>query len=210
MRYLCRVSFEQRSLFGASDIGFDAAFTTLKRIELGEGAWLDYQQGFVRGERALFERICSDTRFQADKRTMYENEVDVPRLTAQFPSDGPGHAILWRIQSALSTRYQEELVRVTAALYRDGRDSVAWHGDTIARKLERALVASVSLGTPRKFLLRRTGGGQSRSLMLGFGDLLVMGGTCQRTFQHAVPKVARAAGPRLVIMFRPVWQDPDA
>lgn len=67
------------------------------------------------------------------------------------------------------------------------------------------------VGAPRKFLLRRAGGGPSRSLTLGWGDLLVMGGTCQRTYQHAIPKVARAA-PRIALMFRPKWtaDDPDA
>jgi alkylated DNA repair dioxygenase AlkB len=120
------------------------------------------------------------------------------------------------VQAALSERYRERFERVSVALYRDGRDSVAFHGDYVARKLPEALVASVSLGAPRRFLLRRTSGanrpterGDRRSiaLSLGAGDLLVMGGTCQRTYQHAVPKVAHAE-PRLTIMFRPIWVDP--
>jgi len=200
---------EQLGLFGGDAVGFDRGFGTLRRIELPEGAWLDYQPGFLQGHRELYEQLYRTTRFRSEERTMYENRVVVPRLYAQLPADGPGHPILFEIQRVLSARYGEPFERVTLALYRDGRDSVAWHGDYVARRMEHALVASVSLGSPRKFLLRRTGGGPSRSLTLGWGDLLVMGGTCQRTHQHAVPKVASAA-PRLVVMFRPVWDEAHA
>ena len=93
---------------------------------------------------------------------------------------------------------------MSAAYYRDGRDSVAWHGDTNARDLPAAVVATISLGEPRRFLLRPRDGGRPRAFRLGWGDLLVMGGSCQRTWRHAVPKVA-CAGPRLAIMFRPIW-----
>jgi alkylated DNA repair dioxygenase AlkB len=200
------VAAEQLGLFGSEPIDFDRKFATLRRIELGEGAWLDYQPGFLRGHRDLYDSLQHTTRFQSDKRVMYENEVAVPRLHAQLPDDGPGHPIIFELQRALSDRYGEYFARLSLALYRDGLDSVAWHGDYVARRMEQALVASVSLGSPRKFLIRRTGGGPSRSLTLGWGDLLVMGGTCQRTHQHAVPKVASAA-PRLVLMFRPVWKE---
>lgn len=108
------------------------------------------------------------------------------------------------MRAALSARYGEPFVHVTAALYRDGHDSVAFHGDTTARDLLEARVATVSLGAPRKFVLRPTAGGASRSLLLGRGDLVVMGGTCQRTWRHGVPKVA-TAGPRIALMFRPAW-----
>lgn len=197
---------EQLGLFGGEPIGFDRTFASLRRIELPEGAWLDHGPGFLRGHRELYELLKGTTRFHSEERTLYDNHVAVPRLYAQLPSDGRGHPIVFELQRALSVRYGESFERVSLALYRDGRDSVAWHGDYVARRMERALVASLSLGAPRKFLLRRTGGGPSRSLTLGWGDLLIMGGTCQRTHQHAVPKVANAA-PRLVVMFRPVWDE---
>jgi alkylated DNA repair dioxygenase AlkB len=200
------VAAEQLGLFGDESIDFDRELAALRRIELAEGAWLDYQPGFLRGHRRLFELLKDITRFHSDTRVLYENEVAVPRLHAQLPEDGPGHASIFELRDALSARYGERFARLSLALYRDGRDSVAWHGDYVARRMEQALVASVSLGSPRKFLIRRTGGGPSRSLTLGWGDLLVMGGSCQRTHQHAVPKVASAA-PRLVMMFRPVWDD---
>jgi alkylated DNA repair dioxygenase AlkB len=106
----------------------------------------------------------------------------------------------------LSARYGETFSRISLGYYRNGEESVAWHGDYVARKLPSALVATLSVGAPRRFLLRPKGGGASRALMLGWGDLLVMGGSCQRTFEHSLPKV-RSAAPRIAIMFRPVWQE---
>jgi alkylated DNA repair dioxygenase AlkB len=101
----------------------------------------------------------------------------------------------------LSARYGLDLSAVSANLYRDGRDSVAWHGDTLGRQVATTVVAIVSLGSVRPFLLRPKGGGPSVRYRPGHGDLLVLGGTCQRTWDHAVPKVA-SAGTRISLMFR--------
>jgi alkylated DNA repair dioxygenase AlkB len=81
---------------------------------------------------------------------------------------------------------------------------VAWHGDTTGRgSTQDTMVAIVSLGAPRSLLLRRRGGGRALRHELGHGDLLVMGGSCQRTWEHAVPKTARPTGPRISVQFRP-------
>jgi alkylated DNA repair dioxygenase AlkB len=203
----------QLGLFGNEEPDFDASFAGVRRLPLEDGAWLEYLPGFLCGHAQLFERLLQTTDFHTETRLMYDREVAVPRCHASFPEDGPGHPVIRRLQAALSERYREEFQRVSVALYRNGHDSVAFHGDYVARKLPEALVASVSLGAPRRFLLRRTGGAEratesshqrSVALSLGAGDLLVMGGTCQRTYQHAVPKVAHAE-PRLVVMFRPIW-----
>jgi alkylated DNA repair dioxygenase AlkB len=195
----------QLSLLGHEPPDFDRAFRGVRRIELGRGAWLDYAQDFVSGHAVLFEQLASTTAWREGEEQMYDKIVRVPRLYAALPDDGPGHPLLEAMRQALSQRYGEELTRVSMGLYRDGRDSVAWHGDRVARRMQRALVATVSVGGPRRFLLRPYGGGSSTALTLGLGDLLVMGGTCQRTFQHCVPKVARAE-PRIAIMFRPLWE----
>ncbi len=117
--------------------------------------------------------------------------------------------------SALDSHYRpgfaESLCTAGLCLYRDGRDSVAWHGDNSGRLVRETIVAILSLGNPRALMLRRRGrseysdGGRDQVLrfMLGHGDLLVMGGTCQRTWEHCVPKSARAAGPRISVQFRP-------
>jgi alkylated DNA repair dioxygenase AlkB len=201
----------QLGLFGREEPEFDGEFRALRRIELGDGAWLDFAPGWLLGHAKLFETLLATLRFQSSSRKMYDREVEVPRVHAALPQDGPVPAVVRRIQAALSRRYAETFERLSVALYRDGHDSVAFHGDYVARKLPEALVASVSLGEPRRFLVRKTDATSrtaSTALSLGSGDLLVMGGTTQRTHQHAIPKAARA-GPRMALMFRPVWLDPD-
>ncbi|HWB80815.1 MAG TPA: alpha-ketoglutarate-dependent dioxygenase AlkB [Nannocystaceae bacterium] len=183
---------------------FDASFRSIARVELAHRAWYEHAPGWLVGHATLFDALLHDMRWQHGQREMYGRTVDVPRLHAVVPDDGPGHPLLADITDALQRRYDQAFVRTSMALYRDGRDSVAWHGDTVARELPEALVATVSLGAPRTFMLRDKAGGPSIALRLGGGDLLVMGGTSQRTWQHAVPKVARAA-PRIVVMFRPRW-----
>jgi alkylated DNA repair dioxygenase AlkB len=140
---------------------------------------------------------------------MYERVVDVPRLLC-FYAEGEElpDPLLADARDALDARYAAELgerfVTAGLCLYRDGRDSVAWHGDTIGRgSLEDTMVAILSLGTPRPLLLRPAGGGPTLRHDLGHGDLLVMGGSCQRTWQHAIPKSARPTGPRISVQFRP-------
>lgn len=140
---------------------------------------------------------------------MYERVVDVPRLVCFYEEDEAlPEPVLTQARDALSDRYRAELGEDfrTAGLcfYRDGRDSVAWHGDTIGRsRTEDTMVAIISVGAPRPLLLRPRGGGQTLRYPLGHGDLIVMGGSCQRTWEHAVPKSARAVGPRISIQFRP-------
>jgi alkylated DNA repair dioxygenase AlkB len=180
------------------------ALAGMRRVELGAGAWIEHLPSWVAGEAALMDTLVATTAWRSERRPMYDRIVDVPRLVANLPDDGPGHPVLEEIRALLSARYTTAFVRVGMGYYRDGADSVAWHGDTIARELPEAIVATVSLGEPRRFLLRPRDGGRSIAYRLGRGDLFVMGGTCQRTWRHAVPKVARAL-PRLAVMFRPIW-----
>ncbi len=140
---------------------------------------------------------------------MYERVVDVPRLLAFYDAGDPlPHPALTDARDALGRHYAGELgepfVTAGLCLYRDGRDSVAWHGDRVGRARSRdTMVAILSLGTPRPLLLRPRGGGASLGFHLGHGDLVVMGGSCQRTWDHCVPKTARAVGPRISVQFRP-------
>ena len=198
------MSAGQRSLFGGREVAVDGAFGTLRRRELDGGAWVDYAPGWLAGHDALLDHLVRTTTWQQPQREMYDRTVDVPRLCASLPDDGPGHPAVETMRRALSARYAVDLPHVSLGYYRDGRDSVAWHGDYVARAMDEALVATVSLGEPRRLLLRPTGGGVSVGFSLGWGDLFVMGGSAQRTWQHAVPKVAHA-DPRLAVMFRPTW-----
>lgn len=194
----------QVPLFGHEAPSFDPRFGRLERTELANGAWFETVQGFLSGSATLFEALRTSIPWRSEQREMYERVVDVPRLYAVLPEDAAIPRVLDSVRNALSRRYGEEFARTSLAYYRDGRDSVAWHGDYVARNIERSLVATLSLGGPRRFSLRPKGGGKSLALSLGSGDLLVMGGTIQRTWDHAVPKV-KSAAPRIAVMFRPVW-----
>lgn len=200
----------QLGLFGGRELKLDTTFSGVTRTVLpgpsDDAAWLEHAPGFVQGHEALFETLRASVRWRQEKREMYERIVDVPRLYATLPEDGRVPAILERARALLGARYGEDFQRISLGYYRDGADSVAWHGDYVARRMPQALVATISLGAPRTFLLRPKGGGERISMMLGWGDLLVMGGSCQRTWEHAVPKVKRAA-PRIAVMFRPIWPD---
>ncbi|HVU50017.1 MAG TPA: alpha-ketoglutarate-dependent dioxygenase AlkB [Polyangia bacterium] len=196
----------QRSLFGGGAPSLDATFARLRRVALDATAWVEHAPEWLGGHEGLMEHLVRTTAWSQPRREMYDRTVDVPRLVAAVPEDGPGHPILDDARRALERRYGVAFPRVSLAYYRDGRDSVAWHGDYVAREMDEALVATVSLGEPRKLLLRPTGGGRSLSFRLGSGDLFVMGGSSQRTWQHAVPKVAHA-DPRLAVMFRPTWDE---
>ena len=192
----------QMTLLGRGAPRVDARLTGVVRHSLGDGAWLDHLPGWLAGHAAVFHHVRQHTRWHTGRRQMYDREVEVPRLMARFPADGDGHPVLASIEAALSERYGHRHWHRSAALYRDGRDSVAFHGDRMGAQRHDTVVAIVSVGEPRRFLIRPAAGGPSRRFHSGWGDLLVMGGTCQATFEHAIPKVARA-GPRIALMFRP-------
>jgi alkylated DNA repair dioxygenase AlkB len=194
----------QLDLFATGAPAFDAGFSARRRTELSYGAWVDHVPGWVRGHDALFDELEHGLAWRRETMQMYDKAVPVPRLLANVPLEGSGQPLIDGMRRAISKQYGEEFVYTTAALYRDGSDSVAFHGDTTARNMLEALVATVSLGSPRRFVLKPVEGGASVALSLGRGDLVVMGGTCQRTWRHGIPKVAQA-GPRIALMFRPTW-----
>ncbi|MCH0566581.1 MULTISPECIES: alpha-ketoglutarate-dependent dioxygenase AlkB [unclassified Streptomyces] len=199
----------QASLFDQTDRLRLGSLDGTERTALGSGAWIDLLPGWLTGADALFEQLAAEVPWRAERRTMYDQVVDVPRLLAHYAAGAPlPHPVLAEARDALSARYAGELGEpfTTAGLcyYRDGRDSVAWHGDRIGRGArEDTMVAILSVGTPRDLLLRPAGGGSTVRHPLGHGDLAVMGGSCQRAFEHCVPKTARAAGPRISVQFRP-------
>jgi alkylated DNA repair dioxygenase AlkB len=186
---------------------------TVQRHVLTRGAWVDVRPGWITGSDDVFAHLVRSVPWQAERRQMYERVVDVPRLLRFYGENEPlPDPLLDRARDALNAHYRDELGEdfVTAGMcyYRDGRDSVAWHGDTIGRsRTEDTMVAIVSLGEARRLSLRPRAGGASQRHSLGFplghGDLIVMGGSCQRTWEHAILKTARPVGPRISVQFRP-------
>lgn len=198
---------DQEETLGLRDLG-----RAVRRTELSRGAWVDVRPGWLTGADDLLARLLpggsAGVDWRTERRRMYDREVDTPRLL-RFYSERERwpEAILYDARDALSTHYRPELAEpfVTAGmcLYRDGSDSVAWHGDREGRAATQdTCVAIVSVGAPRDLLMRPAGGGASLRFSVGHGDLVVMGGSHQRTWEHAVPKTTRNVGPRVSVQFR--------
>ncbi|WP_423918201.1 alpha-ketoglutarate-dependent dioxygenase AlkB [Frigoribacterium sp. 2-23] len=204
------------SLFDALDDG--PALQTLtddvERIDLGDGAWLDLRPGWATGSDALFERLVTDVPWHADRRPMYDRVVEVPRLVSSYGvGDALPDPVLTRAMTELNEHYatlgapdEQRFRRAGLCFYRTGDDSIAWHGDRVGTAIDRdTMVGILSLGAARTLAVRSRRTGETRRFPLGHGDLLVMGGSCQRTHEHAIAKTKKAVGPRISVQFRPVW-----
>jgi alkylated DNA repair dioxygenase AlkB len=182
---------------------------SVERHELSRGAWVDHLPGWVSGSDEVLEVLLGDIGWREDRRQMYDREVAVPRLLRWYSCfETLPHPLLTEARESLNDYYGPELgetfVSAGMCLYRDGRDSVAWHGDRIGRgRSSDTMVAIVSFGSPRPLMLRPVGGGESLRFPLGHGDLVVMGGSCQRTWEHCIPKTTKPVGPRVSVQFRP-------
>ncbi|HVB04986.1 MAG TPA: alpha-ketoglutarate-dependent dioxygenase AlkB [Acidimicrobiales bacterium] len=199
----------QGSLLGlGSEVQIGALESGLERLELGDGAWLDVRRGWIEGGDVVFSRLADAVPWRAERRPMYDRVVDVPRLLAFYDAGEPlPDGVLLEMREALRGHYRgtpgDDVSTAGLCLYRDGHDSVAWHGDRFGRgNSADVLVAITSFGATRPFLVRPRGGGRSLRLVLDSGDLLVMGGSCQRTFDHCVPKTTRPVGGRISVQFR--------
>jgi alkylated DNA repair dioxygenase AlkB len=216
-----------------------ALFDHDERRWLRGGAWIDVRSGWLadqtladqtlpdqtlpdqtladqtQGADSLFAELADTIPWRAERRQMYDRVLDVPRLVSfhDLVSEPAPHPVLKRLRRRLNDRYAGELgepfTTAGLCLYRDGADSVAWHGDTIGRgSTEDTMVAILSLGATRVFALRPRSGPDGRRqptlrLAQAHGDLIVMGGSCQRTWEHSIPKTAKPTGPRISIQFRP-------
>lgn len=195
----------QGTLLGVLEPTIDPLFAGARRLLLTDGAWVEHVPGWLTGADELFVTVAGLVDWRSPMVTMWDKRLQTPRLNGSLPPEARP-PVVDEMRDTLSARYDIEFKAIGANWYRDGRDSVAWHGDRVARNLPEATIAIVSLGGPRRFLLRPKGGGASVKFDLASGDLLAMGGSCQRTWQHSVPKVARAA-PRISLTFRHEYLD---
>lgn len=208
------VALQGSLLDQVDDVGLRPLGGAVRRTVLAQGAWIDIRPGWVTGSDELFTRLAlggpAGVEWRGERRVMWEQEVDTPRLLRFYgEAEVLPDPVLTQARDELSAHYRDELGEpfrtAGMCLYRDGRDSVAWHGDRFGRgSTQDTMVAIVSIGAPRALLLRPRGGGAGRTIrhVIGHGDLLVMGGSCQRTWEHAVPKTAKPVGPRISIQFR--------
>ncbi len=191
-------------------------FDHAERRYLSGDAWIDVRSGWLGGSdgsdgsATLLDELVAGVPWRAERRRMYDRVLDVPRLVSfhDLVREAGAHPALRQLRRRLNDIYAGELgepfTTAGLCLYRDGNDSVAWHGDTIGRSaVEDTMVAIVGVGATRTFALRPRGGGRSIRIQHRHGDLLVMGGSCQRTWEHAVPKTTTPIGPRISIQFRP-------
>ena len=184
----------------------DARF---ERRALDPRAWVEIARDFLRGADTLFDHLRVEVAWTQGRRRMYDRMVDDPRLSHWYAAGAAlPHPALVAMRQALATRYGVGFGSIGLNYYRDGRDSVAPHRDRELRHLDDTLIAIVTLGVQRPFLVRPRSGGPSVDLSPASGDLLVMGGACQVGFEHGVPKVVHA-GPRISVTYR--WaRDPAA
>jgi alkylated DNA repair dioxygenase AlkB len=200
--------FYQGSLFGTLTPEYDPTFAEAQRLDLDHTTWVELVPGWLSGADEVFDELTTTLQFR--QRTgvrMYDAIVDEPRLSAWWRAEDERPEpmpILHDIRLLLAERYAEPFDSIGFNLYRDGNDSVAWHGDRHRHVVTNPVIAILSVGAPRPLRLRPRGGGQSLSWSLGNGDLFVMGGACQHQWEHTVPKVRLTTGPRLSITFRSV------
>src|SRR6185503_18384567 len=147
-------------------------FDQTDRRDLGNGAWLEVRSGWLSQDHSADDTLFGELRevvpWRAERRQMYDRVLDVPRLVSfhNLVDEPAPHPMLKQMRRRLNDTYGGELgepfTTAGLCLYRDGDDSVAWHGDTVGRSSkEDTMVAIVCLGATRVFALRPRGGGKS-------------------------------------------------
>jgi alkylated DNA repair dioxygenase AlkB len=187
---------------GGLQVAADEAFSTATRIQLDETSWVDHVAGWLEGDSELMDVLMEQADWQQRSRWMYTKMVTEPRLTAEYPviADAP-QSVLGYLAEVLAAHYKRPYTRLWMNWYRDNNDGTGWHADRPANKLDEAVIPVLSLGASRRFLIRAAGGGPSTTITTHGGDLVVMGGRCQKDYQHSVPKQRQAAGARLSLNF---------
>jgi alkylated DNA repair dioxygenase AlkB len=187
---------------GGLRVAIDETFSTAKRIRLDGDSWVDYVPGWLAGDGELMEMLMQQAAWEQRSRWMYTRVVQEPRLTAEYPviADAP-QPVLSYLAWVLSAHYGQRYTRLWMNWYRDNNDGTGWHADRPANKLDQAVIPVLSLGATRRFLIRPDGGGPSKTIVVHGGDLVVMGGRCQKDYQHSVPKQKQPAGARLSLNF---------
>jgi alkylated DNA repair dioxygenase AlkB len=192
----------QLDLFAGETVGIDATFNTARRIDLDENCWVEHVPAWLTGADQLFALLLKQAGWEQRDRWMINRVVTEPRLTAEYPDVRDAPELLKSIAVALAAHYGIPYDGLWINLYRDHRDSTGWHGDWPSCKRDECTVPVLSLGAPRRFLIRPRDGGPSTAISPRSGDLVVMGGRCQRDWRHCVPKQATPAGPRVSVNFK--------
>lgn len=182
-------------------------------------AGFDYRPGFLPRAcaDALLQRLWRELDWRQDHIVLFGRRVPQPRLSCWIGdpdaayrysglslSPAPWHPELSRLRKRLERTLGRPFNSVLANAYRDGRDSMGWHADDEPELGLEPMIASLSLGACRRFLVRRVDGGPTTAVELQHGSLLVMAGAAQASYRHAVPKTARPTGMRINLTFRSI------
>jgi alkylated DNA repair dioxygenase AlkB len=198
----------QPSLFSLADpFDVDDTFGTAERIQLDDTSWIDHVHGWLSGDEELMRHLMASAPWEQRSRWMYTRKVTEPRLTAEYPviADA-GEPTLERITASLARHYGVPYSRLWMNWYRDNDDGTGWHADRPVDRLPEVVIPVLSLGATRRFLIKADAGGRSTVITTHGGDLVVMGGRCQRDYKHSVPKQRTPAGPRVSLNFSPETQ----
>lgn len=163
---------------------------------------------------ALFEKLLEGVPWEVHRIRIFGREVASPRLScwigdpdASYRYSGtrftphPWPEALQPLRERLRTELGASFNSVLANLYRDGRDAMGWHRDDEPELGSQPLIASLSLGATRRFVLKDDDG-LRHAFELSAGDLLLMAADSQQRYRHALPRTARSVGPRINLTFR--------
>ena len=195
------------------DVGEEAGLRDLgsavRRTVLSRGAWVDLRPGWATGSDALFARLTEVVPWHAERRQMYDRVVDVPRLLQLLRRGRAAARPAARARPATpspATTPPSSASRSSPPGCASTATAATASPGTATRSAAAAPRTPWSRSSrsarPGALLLRPRGGGAALRHQLGHGDLLVMGGSCQRTWEHAIPKTARPVGPRISVQFR--------
>jgi len=192
---------------------------TSTRVALPDGDACYYPDVFGPTEaQQLFARLRTDIGWKEEHIVVFGEHRRVPRLVAWYGDPGASYVYSGVRHEPLPwipplEEIRERVERLTgyafnsmlANLYRDGNDGMGWHADDEAELGRDPVIASVSLGATRRFRMRhRRRRDLTVDLDLEHGSLLVMAGSTQHHWVHAVPKTRRPVGERINLTFRAI------
>jgi alkylated DNA repair dioxygenase AlkB len=183
-----------------------AAFDDATDHRLDEHSWITHVPGVLIGHLQALDDLATLDVWEQRQRWMFDRQIDEPRLTGEYVDLAVAPPLLAGLAEMLSERLEVCYDRIWMNWYRDHNDGTGWHADRPAHKAATAIVPVLSIGAPRRFLVRPFGGGPSRVFTPAGGDLIIMKGRCQRDWQHCVPKQKALAGPRMSLNFSSVTQ----
>jgi alkylated DNA repair dioxygenase AlkB len=184
----------------------------VERVQLDEISWVDVARGWLQGADELHAELLESVAWQTSRLFRYDHYIEEKRLGSFWSRGRPlPHAGLGDATRALQARYKVMFEGFGLLQYRDGGDGQAFHRDTDMRWLDDTVVAILTLGARRPWLLRpksarhtlADGRGATHDLSPGSGDLIVMGGACQAAWEHSVPYLgSRPTGIRISVQWR--------